>query len=136
MLTSLVSLQQRNVKKSEKLIKIINRDKENLHIFWTIWKTSMKFSGKMWLMITCGLCFWKNHKGFTVNLPDKMTKGQISLSRSINQIINKGYARETDKNAKIFIKVMTLKTSFNFKPNKILFINFPQKKCIQFLSAK
>ena len=33
MLTQLVSLQQRNVKKSEKLMKIVNIEGENLHIF-------------------------------------------------------------------------------------------------------
>ena len=33
MLTSLVSLQQENVKKSEKLMKIVNIEEENLHIF-------------------------------------------------------------------------------------------------------
>ena len=38
-------------RKSEKLMKIVNIDKENLHIFWTIWITSMKFLGKKWLII-------------------------------------------------------------------------------------
>ena len=33
MLTSLVSLQQGNVKKSEKSMKIVNIHRENLHIF-------------------------------------------------------------------------------------------------------
>ena len=33
MLTSLVSLQQGNVKKSKKLVKIVNSEGENLHIF-------------------------------------------------------------------------------------------------------
>ena len=33
MLTSLVSLQQGNVKKSEKLMKIVNIEGENVHIF-------------------------------------------------------------------------------------------------------
>ena len=38
-------------KKSEKLMKIVNTDGENLYIFWTAWGISMKFSGKMWLSI-------------------------------------------------------------------------------------
>ena len=46
MLTSLVSLQQRNVKKSEKLMKIDNIEGENLHVFCL-----MNFPGKTWLMI-------------------------------------------------------------------------------------
>ena len=35
MLTSLVYLQQGNVKKSEKMMKIVNNDEKNLHILWT-----------------------------------------------------------------------------------------------------
>ena len=37
MLTSLVSFQQGNVKKSKKSVKIINTEGENLNIFWTTW---------------------------------------------------------------------------------------------------
>ena len=44
-----------------------NIDKEILHIFWTTWGTSMKFSGKMWLMII--LKVTKN-QGFTLPLED------------------------------------------------------------------
>ena len=51
MLTLLVFLQQGNIKKSEKIMKIVNTDRENVHIFWTIWGLSIKFSGKMWIMI-------------------------------------------------------------------------------------
>ena len=32
-------------------MKIANIDRENLLIFWTTWGISIKFSGKMWLMI-------------------------------------------------------------------------------------
>ena len=34
-----------------KSMKIANIDAENLHIFWTTWRTSMKYSGITWLMI-------------------------------------------------------------------------------------
>ena len=34
-----------------KLMKIANIDREILHNFWKTWGVSMKFSGKMWLMI-------------------------------------------------------------------------------------
>ena len=44
-------LQQGNVKKSKKIIKIVNIEEENLHILSTSWGISIKFSGKMWLMI-------------------------------------------------------------------------------------
>ena len=48
MQTTLVYLQRGKVKKSKNLIKIVNTDKENLHIFR---KISVRFSGKMCLMI-------------------------------------------------------------------------------------
>ena len=46
LLTLLVSLQQGNVKKSKKSIKIVNIEGENLQIFWTTWEDSMKLSVK------------------------------------------------------------------------------------------
>ena len=42
---------QGNVRKSKKLMKIVNTDGENIHIFITTYLMSMKFSGKMYLMI-------------------------------------------------------------------------------------
>ena len=38
-------------KKSKKLMKIVNIEDENFHIFWTTWGISMKLSGKKWFMI-------------------------------------------------------------------------------------
>ena len=58
-------MQQENVKKSKKLMKLVNSDEENLHIAWTTWRISMKFSGKMCLMII--LKVTKN-QGFTPSL--------------------------------------------------------------------
>ena len=71
MLTALASLQQENVKKSGKLSKIVNNAEENLHIVWTSWEISMRFSGKMWLMII--LKFTKK-KGFTFFLKNTFLK--------------------------------------------------------------
>ena len=51
MLASLVYLQQGNVKKSKKLMKIVNTDEENFHIFRTTWEISIIFSGKMCLIL-------------------------------------------------------------------------------------
>ena len=51
MLTSLVSLLQGNVKISEKLMKTINIDRENLYTFWTTREILMRFSGKLWLVV-------------------------------------------------------------------------------------
>ena len=51
MLTSLVYLQQENIKKSKKLIKLTSIDEENLDIFRTTSGISMKFSRKMCHMI-------------------------------------------------------------------------------------
>ena len=55
---SLVSLQQGNVKKSEKSMKIV-----------TARAIAMKFSGKTWLMII--LKVTKKKKGFTLSLENK-----------------------------------------------------------------
>ena len=41
----------KNPKNWGKLMKIANIDREFLHIFWTTWGNSMKFSGKMCLEI-------------------------------------------------------------------------------------
>ena len=53
-------------KKSKKSMKIADLDGEVLHIFWTTCGISVKFSGKMWLMI---LKVTKN-QGFTLSLED------------------------------------------------------------------
>ena len=50
-----------------KLMKIVNIDGENVHISWTTQGTSMKFSGKMWLMIILK---------FTFSLEDKFLSKQ------------------------------------------------------------
>ena len=42
LLMSLVSLQQENVNKIDKSMKIVNSEGKNLHIFWTTWGISMK----------------------------------------------------------------------------------------------
>lgn len=51
MLTSLVYFQQENAEKFKYWIKTVNIDKENLYAFQKTWGTSMKFSGKMWVLI-------------------------------------------------------------------------------------
>ena len=50
-LSSLVSLQPGYIKTSEKSMKIVNIEGENLHLFSMTWGISTKFSEKMWLMI-------------------------------------------------------------------------------------
>ena len=65
MLTSLVCLQQGNVEKSKKLMKIVNIDEENLQIFRTTQGISMKFSGKMYLMIILKI---QKKQGFSLSL--------------------------------------------------------------------
>ena len=49
MLAPLVSLQQGNVKKSGKCVKVIDTEVENINIFWTTWGISI--SGKISLII-------------------------------------------------------------------------------------
>ena len=52
-ISSLVALEQGNIEKSEKrMMRIVDTDEENFNIFWTTRSISMKFSRKMWLMIT------------------------------------------------------------------------------------
>ena len=68
MVTSLVSLQQVNVKKSEKSMKIVNIEGVNLHIFWKTWGNTIKFSGKTWLIIISKVT---KKQGFTFSLENK-----------------------------------------------------------------
>ena len=74
-------------------MKIANIDGKNLHIFWTT-GISMRFSGKMWLMIISKVT---KNQDFTLSLEDTFlekpqggVKGaQIDLSASILRV-NKG----------------------------------------------
>ena len=52
-----------------KLMKVANIDREYLYIFWTTWGNSMKFSGKICLMVI--LKVTKN-QGFTLSLEDTL----------------------------------------------------------------
>ena len=65
MLTSLVCLQQGNVKKSKKLMKIVNIDKENLQIFRKTQGISKQFSEKMCLMMILKI---PKSQGFNLSL--------------------------------------------------------------------
>ena len=72
MLTSLVYLQKENVKKLKKLMKIVNIDEEDFHIFQTT------FSGKLFLMIKVKV----TKKHFTLSLENtvgKTTRGRLNL---------------------------------------------------------
>ena len=48
-------------------MKTVNNDKEILQIFWMTWEISMKFSGKMWLMIILKV---SKFQGFRISLED------------------------------------------------------------------
>ena len=71
MLTSLACLQQENVKKSRKLMKLANIDEENLHIFLATWGTLMKFSEKMCLIIILKVT---KKQGFTSSVENTVLK--------------------------------------------------------------
>ena len=73
MLTSLVCWQQGNVKKSKKFMKIVKIDEENLQIFQTTRGISMKFSGKMCLMIIVKI---KKNQG--LSLSEKYSFGVLN----------------------------------------------------------
>ena len=49
------------------MMKIVNIDGEILHIFWMTWGISIKFSGKIWLMIIIKVT---KNEGFTLSLED------------------------------------------------------------------
>ena len=55
-------------KNSNNLMKLVNIEEENLCIFWTTWVISMKFSGKIWIVIIL-----------------QVTKKQGSLSPSLSR---------------------------------------------------
>ena len=78
-LTSLVSMQQRNVKKSQKSLKIVNIEGENVHVFWTTSGIAMKFSGNTWLRIILKV---KSKQDFSLSL-------SLSLSLSRKHIFGK-----------------------------------------------
>ena len=87
-----VSLQQGNVEKFEKLIKMVNIEEENLHIFWTSWGISMKVSGKMWVMRIL-----------------KVTKKQGSILSLKNTFLEKPHGEGSNSSPNIFrVKVKFL----------------------------
>ena len=57
----------KNPKTWWKSMKVAYIGKEILHIFWMTWGISVKFSGKMWLMIILKVI---KNQGFTVSLED------------------------------------------------------------------
>ena len=70
----------KNPKYWGKLMKIANIDRDFLHIFWTTWGNSMKFSGKL-----CFKIIWKATKkqGSTLSVEDtffKKPKGEVNLN--------------------------------------------------------
>ena len=74
-------------------MKIANIDREILHIFWTSWGISVKFSGKMCLMII--LKFTKN-QGFTLTLEDtflKKPQGEGQIVQSLNKKFGKHFQK-------------------------------------------
>ena len=74
MLTSLVYLQQRNVTKSKKLMKIVNIGEENLHII----RISMKFPGKMCLIIILKITKKQENRAF-LSLPLSHFKIEVNV---------------------------------------------------------
>ena len=44
-------MSKKSKKNDGKAIEIANIDRKRLYIIWRTWAISMKFSGKMWLMI-------------------------------------------------------------------------------------
>ena len=71
--TSWVCLQQGNAKKKKKkkLVKLVNIEEDNIHIFRGTWGILMKFSGKMCLMIILKV---RENKDFTLSVENTVLK--------------------------------------------------------------
>ena len=68
-------------KKFKKLMKIVNIDKENVHSLRTTWGISMKFSGKMCLMIILKVT---KCQGFTLSVENAGLKKNTAGVRGQN----------------------------------------------------
>ena len=68
------------VKNTEKSMKRVNFDGENLHIFWTTWGTSMKFSGRKWLKWLSGRQIFGKTTGAGNSMATVKKFNQISSS--------------------------------------------------------
>ena len=64
--------------KIRKLMKIVNPDEENLHIFWTTCGVSLKCSGKMWIItileVTKNQCYTISLEDTFLNTPQEGVK--------------------------------------------------------------
>ena len=84
MSTPLVYLQQENVKKPKNLMKMVNINEENLHIFRTTFEgISMAFSGKICLVTILKVT---NKQGFTPSLENTVLEILLYSIQSIVQI--------------------------------------------------
>ena len=67
----------KNQKNEGKLMKIANIDREILHIFWTTWGNSMKFSGKMRFKILLKVT---KKQGFSLSLEYTIFEKRVTTS--------------------------------------------------------
>ena len=81
-LMSLVYLQQENVKKYKKLMKLPNLDEQNHDIFRTTWGNLMTFSGKMCLIIILKVTKKQGLSSSVENKVLKKLQGQSNWSPS------------------------------------------------------
>ena len=61
----------RKCQKKKKLVKLVNIEEENIHIFRGTWGILMKFSGKMCLMIILKV---RENKDFTLSVENTVLK--------------------------------------------------------------
>ena len=75
----------RKYQKLQKICEIVNIEEENLPNFWTIWGITMKFSGKMWLMIIMIILKITKNQNFNISLKNAFLKnhwGRVKLTFS------------------------------------------------------
>ena len=127
MLTSLVSLWRENVKISKKhWWKQLILTGKSLHIFWTPWRTSIKFSRNMWLMIILKLI---KNQGYTVSLENTFFEKPQEEGDSSNWPRKpfKSYRVFTIKLTRLLLYIATIfklhsnKCPDNFYPVSLLF---------------
>ena len=125
-LTSLVSLWQENVKNWKnwlKSMKISNIEREIIYIFWTTWGISIKFSGKVWLIIILKLT---KKQGFTFHLEDTFFEKPlvcVSVCVWVCVCVGGGGGGQTDLPA-----VLGLRFVYNFRLTPIWIWN-KHKEC-------
>ena len=120
------------------MMKIVNIEEENLHIIWTNWGISMKFSGKMWLtiilkvqktglpLLSKKIHFWKNHSGIKLPPPRHPPSNKHKHFKFFDTVweANLRIKKTQDQPPEVFYKNGALKTLEHFTGKYIARVSF------------